>query len=160
MEDFFQNHDPSEDPLWQAMLPGLARDLGESHRLAEADFPAELWNTVASDRVWGVKGAKCNLNRFMGALREVVLEDPRWHSRLLINSFVCLQCDLLKGARLMELLPKLRPGAGDAPEDDEEQRAMRVPGEMENAITKAVNMCWSPRLSWWQTRKFKCASAL
>lgn len=133
MASYFATFRPTECPLFMALLGGFLRDRQEDYRLNEIGVEASIWAAVRDDKLWETKGTSCNMNGFMGAMREARAEDGRWHARLLSLVFLCLEADLLKGGKLMSLLrrPLEDPPVERGPDGGEQEpkQQLNIPAQ-------------------------------
>eukprot|EP00974_Lingulodinium_polyedra_P084387 8170403-Lingulodinium_polyedra.AAC.1 len=54
----FQKAATSQDPLWQAYLPAVLRDMGQEDKLLDAAFCQELWDHLSDSAVFTMHSPK------------------------------------------------------------------------------------------------------
>ena len=82
-------HENELQPLFQELLPSMARDKEETHRLGEAKLAKEYWQELSAEKPFRKKGADVNSNRFLGTQHEGRGLVATWHRRLFVYQALC-----------------------------------------------------------------------
>jgi hypothetical protein len=105
---------PSDCPLFAELAPHIARDKGEAE---------SVWNEGALNDVWASlpdavqrKSEKIGLRIWLHYVKAMRAYLPKWHSRLLISWYLCLQQGLLKDGP-QQLAEKVAAGSRKIAED-------------------------------------------
>ena len=85
------------DPLWQAFLPAVLRDLGEEDRdLRDEDFQKKLWGNLPTSEAFTKKDVSVGMTRWFGWQHSWPSLDRRWHSWLTVLVWLGLRLGSLK----------------------------------------------------------------
>lgn len=107
-------YDIDQDPVFQALLPGMIRDQGMCHLAGDPNISRLVWEAMRDRSCWATKGSRVHLNRFLAVIRTGLHEMQCWHERLFAYTWIAIEMDMLKGAKLERLrLKDPASGQGD-----------------------------------------------
>lgn len=124
----------STSPWFRMNVEKILRDKGFAPPHSDERI-AEEWSAFTSGEAWVSKGTPVKLNRFMQGLREAVKEDRWWHSRLVVQAYVCLQLGYLSTKKVQNFLHKRLAGQRvKMTEDGDGSTSMRAVGPEELSL--------------------------
>ena len=96
-DEYFNRAGSPADPLFQSLLPEIARDRKQLSSLGDAAWEKDVWSSILGSRAVSVKGPKLALCRFLSWRSCLQYWDEHVHSRLLILCFLGIACGHITG---------------------------------------------------------------
>ena len=91
LEDFLQHEGPATQPGFIALLPAMARERGELHRLGEPGLGEEYWEDQKEFSPFACMGKAANSNRFMDSQQKGWELQRTWSLRTWYYSTLCCE---------------------------------------------------------------------